>query len=454
MIISPHLPEIKSLLPTRVRNSVFGWYLQAVTVGILDHRGRMSAQQATSCIVGDTRHRANLGRFLGRHGDLLHRFNTRIARRWLKSKGGGGQYLFIIDATNVSHQGANQENTISTGNRQRRPCAGRRYSKYRRASKSFHASVWGILLTPQGERLPFYQGVLTKKYCEKHGLVYRSQADLAAEMIRALPLPSGAQVVVMGDTAFESKQLRAACAERQYTWIAPSNPQRVLAGKKPRPKVWSLVKSFEFSQFATVRLDPSLGPYAVLRRLSLPRSKSKKYFRTFYVHEEKRAMHSVGEVRIVFSTKELNPKGTLLKRKKTKILLTNSLSLTTAEIVELYLLRWQIELFFKELKSELGMHQYRFRDWRRVNAWMEAYCFTILYLEWLRAKRISDTRLPKKQREKWKRYRTHGLAQAVRTRLELDQIQELQKRVSTPSGIRRLKHQLKKFPQSEYRSMA
>jgi len=33
-----------------------------------------------------------------------------------------------------------------------------------------------------------------------------------------------------------------------------------------------------------------------------------------------------------------------------------------AQIVELYLVRWQIELLFKELKSCLGMHQYGFRD--------------------------------------------------------------------------------------------
>jgi hypothetical protein len=454
MIISPHLPKIKSLLPARVRNSVAGWYLQAMMICILHHFGRMSAQQAASCIVGEKRHRANVGRFLDRHGDGLHRFNTRIARRWLNSKG-HGQYVFIVDATNVSHQGANQENTISTGNRQRRACAGRRYSKYRRSPKSFHASVWGILLTPEGARLPFYQGVLTKTYCEKQGLVYRSQADLAAEMILALPLPPNAKVVVMGDTAFESKQLRAACAARHYTWIAPSNPERVLAGEKPRPKVWSLVQSFESSQFATVRLDPSVGKYVVMRRLSPARSKSKKYIRTFYVHEEKRTMHSVGDVRIVFSTKELNTKkGKLLRREQTKILLTNNLKMTTAEIVELYLLRWQIELFFKELKSELGMHQYRFRNWRRINAWMEVYCFTMMYLEWLREKRINDQRLTKKQREKWKHYRTHGLVQAVRTSLELGQIQKLQQSLRTPNGIRTLQRKLKQLPQKEYQCIA
>ena len=450
MIIARRLPEIKSLIVARVRNSAFGWYLQAVLLGILNHHGRMSAHQATSCVVGDTRHRANLGRFLSRNGERLQLLNTRITRRWLKSKGKSGEYVFIVDATNVSHQGAHQENTISTGNHHRRPRAGRRYSKYGRASKSFHASLWGLLLTPQGERLPFYQGVLTKSFCEKHGLDYRSQADMAAEMIRALPLPPEAKVVVLGDTAFESKQLRAACEERHYTWIAPSNPERVLAGEKPRPKVWSLVESFKSSQFATVRLDPSVGKYVAMRRLSPTRSKSQKHLRTFYAHEEKRTLHSVGEARLVFSTKQLNPKGTLLTREQTKILLTNNMNATVSEIVELYLLRWQIELFFKELKSELGMHQYRFRDWQRVNAWMEAYCFTMLYLESVRSKRVCDKRLTKKQREKWKHYRTHGIVQAVRTKLELDQIYELQQCVSTPSGIRKLKRQLRQLPQREY----
>ena len=31
--------------------------------------------------------------------------------------------------------------------------------------------------------------------------------------------------------------------------------------------------------------------------------------------------------------------------------------------IELYSLRWQIELFFKELKSTLGFAQYSFQNW-------------------------------------------------------------------------------------------
>ena len=40
-----------------------------------------------------------------------------------------------------------------------------------------------------------------------------------------------------GDTAFDAEAVRTACEERKFSWIVPINPERVLAGAKPRPKV-------------------------------------------------------------------------------------------------------------------------------------------------------------------------------------------------------------------------
>ena len=41
--------------------------------------------------------------------------------------------------------------------------------------------------------------------------------------------------------------------------------------------------------------------------------------------------------------------------------MTNATKMNVSEVIELYSLRWQIELFFKELKSTLGFSQYRFQ---------------------------------------------------------------------------------------------
>jgi len=49
---------------------------------------------------------------------------------------------------------------------------------------------------------------------------------------------------VLGDTAFDAESVQEACADRHYDWITPVNSERVLAGRKPRPKVRSLVSGF------------------------------------------------------------------------------------------------------------------------------------------------------------------------------------------------------------------
>jgi IS4 transposase len=58
----------------------------------------------------------------------------------------------------------------------------------------------------------------------------------------------------------------------------------------------------------------------------------------------------VGGVQLVFSTTKT--KLAQATPDNVKILMTNNLRLTPREIVELYGLRWQIELFFKEFKTE------------------------------------------------------------------------------------------------------
>ncbi len=73
--------------------------------------------------------------------------------------------------------------------------------------------------------------------------------------------------------------------------------------------------------------------------------------------------------------------------------MTNAVNLSVREVIELYSLRWQIELFFKELKSTLGLAQYSFKDFRAVETWVELAITTVLYLEDLRITRMNDRRL-------------------------------------------------------------
>ena len=127
----------------------------------------------------------------------------------------------------MRQSGKKTENTYSTGNRKRRSRKGRRYGKHKHARKSCHSFTFGLLITPSGYRLPFQIPHYTKEYCKQKGLTHRTTAESAAELIRSLPLPEEAEVIVLGDTAYEAKVVRQACDERNYPWIFPINPQRV-----------------------------------------------------------------------------------------------------------------------------------------------------------------------------------------------------------------------------------
>src|SRR5262249_16171560 len=148
----------------------------------------------------------------------------------------------------------------------------------------------------------------------------------------------------------------------------------------------------------TMRLHAGQGPHVAQRRVSPFRVGSKVKPRTYYVHRRRQAVHSVGEVQLVFSTRTKPTQGQPVEIQK--ILMTNDLSLSARQVVEAYSLRWQIELFFKELKSTLGFHQYRFRQFERVEGWDELIQVTFLYLEWYRARQLQRRDLAE-EKKKW-----------------------------------------------------
>ena len=58
---------------------------------------------------------------------------------------------------------------------------------------------------PSGYRLPFQVPHYTKEYCNQKEITHRTTAESAAELIRSLPLPEEAEVIVLGDTAYDAK---------------------------------------------------------------------------------------------------------------------------------------------------------------------------------------------------------------------------------------------------------
>ena len=135
-----------------------------------------------------------------------------------------------------------------------------------------------------------------------------------------------------------------------------------------------------------------------------------------------------------------------------KILLTNAVHLSVSEVLELYSLRWQIELFFKELKSTLGFSQYSFQKFQAVEAWAKLVVTTVLFLEYERIKRVQDRRLNDKNQRWWVAQRTHGLCHAFRQQAEKNELKYLADRLKTSGGVNKLKRLIAAALPAEYRN--
>lgn len=416
------------------------------------HSGRMSCFQAANAIRSMGRHRAQVGRFLVRCSSRLAGLEDWLRAELLRYESIRSTFIFVVDATLCGQAGKRTENTYSTGNRQRRPAKRRRHGKHRHHRRSCHAFTVGLLLTTSGLRIPMLTPYRTRAYCEAHGISHRTTAEAAADMVRKLKVPAAARVIVVGDTAYESGVVREACNARGFCWIFPSNPERVLEGPQGgRVRLRSLMDDRSAWSWQTIRLSPNNGAFVAQRRVSRYRIGPKAKPRTYSVHEESLRIRSIGAVRTVFST--IKKDSATASLDDTKILLTNATALSVREIVDLYTVRWQIELFFKELKSSLGFHQYGFKRFAAVEGWASLAISTFLYLELYRARQLANAKLTVDAKAWWVPQRTHGLCQAVRLESERSEMTLIAKRLKTPGGIRRLKQLLQCGYATEYRAV-
>jgi hypothetical protein len=348
-------------------------------------------------------------------------------------------HLLLLDSTQHTQQGQLAQNTFSRGNTKPRPKNSQRKQK-KVHKKSCHTFVFALLLCPCGLRIPYWLPFYTKEYCNLRNWKHRSQADLAAQLITDLPLASSVPVMVVGDTAFEAKQVRKACSSRNYQWIVPINPERRLAGVAPRPQVLSLCKQLTAQDVRRVSFRLDQGELASMARVSLCRSKSSKHTRTYWVHQRTVQVHSVGEVVLLFSSK--NEPGTSGEIGVQKVLMSNALGATAEQLLHYYALRWQIEQFFKEMKSELGMCQYRTRWFDQVEGWVDLCVLSFCYLEWYRSKRLQKA--SSKERQYWLGARTNGLRSQLRQEVEKADVEQLVRLANSPRGKKRLTDLLKK----------
>jgi hypothetical protein len=227
--------------------------------------------------------------------------------RWERQVAGRKKrpWMVVIDTTYHSTMSVCMENLIcfshATGSRKR--------------SASNHAFLMGLLLTDKGGRLPLpRKSYDTKAYCTKKRRRYRSLNDLAAALLREVPVPEGVDVTVVYDSAFDAKQVHRAARERGFREVFPLDPNRNLSGSADvegtvlaGQKVVHWTRTWPGTEFNLLELQMENEDHVIARRRHRDNLRHRKTERRYAAAARRAPVSKLGDCLIVTSYKE-NPK--------------------------------------------------------------------------------------------------------------------------------------------------
>lgn len=182
-----------------------------------------------------------------------------------------------------------------------------------------------------------------------------SKIEIAAEVIKTLPFPV-TKGYVLCDSWYSCKALFDASVERKFTYIGALKANRVIY---PKGHERLGIKLHAFAK--TLTQDD----------VSLVTAGKHEY----YVYTYKGKLNDIKEVTIVLSW----PKGALFNEKALKAFISLDNTISTANILNHYVHRWPIEIFFRESKRYLGLDDYQVRSERAINRYFILLMLTYTY---------------------------------------------------------------------------
>lgn len=395
---------------SEARRAALAWLL----TGFLLTREKRT-QSALGCgVLSEERKPSSVSRRMRRDSfrtrDMVRaEMNRQIARELARAGGKPETWLLAIDGV-ASKRGSRTkvENAIQYKEKQR--------GKKGRSTKA-HIFVMGLLITASGARIPLPRRTYyTKEYVTRENkrlklgrrrgkpLAFKTQQDLACQVVKELDLPDSIKLVVVADEYFEGGKLTTLCRRKGYAFIVPVDSKRTF---EPAKTLHARGKALARGAYRKLVLRRGEEDTASHRR-HLPRGAGEKGRRVYRFHCERRAVAGIGEVAVVYSWKRRHDRsGRLTERETFKVLVCSEpellgerdLERVGAMIVEFFEMRWPVEVFFRELKSDLGLSDYRGTDFRAFERHVDLCLLSFMFLEEMRVQEMARTRSPVKRRE-------------------------------------------------------
>lgn len=339
-------------------------HIMSMVLAIILLRGPRTYANVTRLFL-DSRNKSNISRCFTNSvfpGFLMQEhLYRRLLTEALEIPGVKRTAYIIIDGTAQKKRGRKMENTII----------------YKKGYTCDHFFIVGMIYFPDtGVRIPLPRRLYhTKAYCRKHKIKYRTQVQLAEQMLRYANLPDDLEVIVIFDSFFPSEGIINTIKHKGYHFVCSVKSNRVDkdTGKQLKEICQEHISQGHIKDCVEIRVPSKRSRY---NHSSAQRYETK----IFITYTEKLTISKMGDVQVVFSRKE-DEKSEL---DNMRYIVTDMLYLNTSQILTIYSYRWQIELFFKELKSYLGFGNYQMLPFRAIIRHVDCVLMAFMYLEHLR----------------------------------------------------------------------
>lgn len=452
--------------------------LPAMVLAFLLAPHRRSLKSISGMVTGHRVHAATISRrlvnarwktrdwYVGLYEDLWRRTDAWERRVSQKKR---RRWMIILDATYHGTMSECMENLILMSQRQ----------DSRRRSTRQHAFLMGMILTDRGGRIPLpRRSYYTKEYCQKHGRRFRTLNDLAALMLKEVSVPEDVDVTVVFDSAFDADKIHRICRQRGFREVFPIDPNRVLTDGEdeqaegiPGEQVVAWTRTWDVEEFELIELQVNNEDHVFFRRRHVDNLRVRKTKRRYAAAARPAAVSKLGTCVIVASYKE-NLKVQLLpkqsadwqayhvpevpSRKKGKnvparwhgkVLACTDPTATARQVIEWYEVRWQVELFFREIKSRLQFGGYVLMKFEAVERYVDLLLMGFLFLE---HQRLTDMKAagPPSERagQPWVQARVTDRLRDLEALVQEWNVHRLEEALKTQAGRRRFLAELRQSP--------
>lgn len=236
----------------------------------------------------------------------------------------GEELVFIIDDTHTRKRGKQMQG------------AGIYWDNALKKYMWGHNAIFAVIYY-KGQVIPYNIEVhLKHKQAKKLKKAFKTLPEFAAQMIKTLEeaaFVKGVRITVLFDSFYMNKKVAPVVDQLGHRFVSVLANNRKIRVKRRLTRLGKYRRCIPKRQYRKVKCEVD-GQEKV-----------------FYATDRKVYIPKIGKVKMVLSKRTRN--------ETPLAIVTNDITLTRAQIIELYNRRWVIEVLFKSLKQYLGLGEYQ-----------------------------------------------------------------------------------------------